>query len=244
MVRAAEFTLLIVIGIFLGVTGPYGTAAEPAISRYAFWLSVTVAGGSIGIGIEALLRRWIGRQWLLLIATAAAMTLPIAVIVLLAMVAVLGHHHEVPADMSPGLLFQVFIVGLFVMGARALARRRERRIIRTIVAPPLPEAEATFRGRLSAKRRMAKLLALEAYDHYVRIHTDAGTELISLRFSDAMAELAGAHGFRVHRSWWVSAQAIEAARWRRGSGELVLEGGLVVPISRSGAPQLRAAGWL
>jgi DNA-binding LytR/AlgR family response regulator len=244
MAIAAEFIMLIAIGIFLGVTGPYGTASEPPLLRCAFWLLVALAGGAIGIGLEVLLCRWVGRKWLLVLTTAAAMTPPITIIVLVTMVVVLGHHHEIPGDISPGLLFQVFVVSLFVMGTRAFARRRERRIVETVVAPPLPEAEAVFRRRLSGKRRMAQLLALEAYDHYVRVHTDAGTELISLRFSDAMAELACAHGYRVHRSWWVSAQAIEAGRWRRGSGELKLAGGLVVPVSRSGAPVLRAAGWL
>ena len=97
--------------------------------------------------------------------------------------------------------------------------------------------------RLSARRRAARLIALAAEDHYVRVHTDAGSELISMRFADAMAELAQAHGFRVHRSWWVAAGAIEGVRWRRGSGEARLEGGLVVPVSRNYAAVIRQAGW-
>lgn len=250
MRMAAEFSLLILISILLGFTGPYGTSAEPALARYTFWLVVTVAGGAIGIGTEAVFRRWIGRRrlfgqkWLLLLIIASVMTPPIAVVVLVAMIVVLGHHHEIPADISPSLLFQVFVVSIIVTVVRSLARRRERRIVETVIAPPLPEAEAKFRRRLSAKRRTARLLALEACDHYVRVHTDAGSELISVRLAEAVAELGGAYGFRVHRSWWVSAQAIKTGRWRRGSGELHLEGGLVVPISRSGAPILRAAGWL
>jgi DNA-binding LytR/AlgR family response regulator len=120
-----------------------------------------------------------------------------------------------------------------------------RRIVetRTIVAPPLPEAERAFRMRLSAKRRGARLIALEAEDHYVRVHTDTGSELLSMRFSEALDELALAHGFRLHRSWWASAEAIEEVRWRRGSGEARLAGGLIVPVSRSSAAALKDAGW-
>ena len=114
---------------------------------------------------------------------------------------------------------------------------------RIIVAPPLPEAEAAFRRRLSAKRRGARLIAIEAHDHYLRVHTDAGVELITLRLSDAVEELAQAHGWRVHRSWWVAADAIEAVRWRRGGGEIRLPGDLRAPVSRTYSAHLKEAGW-
>ncbi|RYD87614.1 MAG: LytTR family transcriptional regulator, partial [Sphingomonadales bacterium] len=113
-----------------------------------------------------------------------------------------------------------------------------------VIAPPLPEAEAAFRRRLSAKRRAARLIAIEADDHYLKVHTDEGVELVTMRFADALAELKGAHGFRLHRSWWAAGDAIEAVRWRRGgTGEALLAGGLTVPVSRSQAPALKAAGW-
>ena len=97
--------------------------------------------------------------------------------------------------------------------------------------------------RLSARRRTTRLIALEAEDHYVRVHTDAGSELLTMRFSDALAELALAHGHRLHRSWWAAADAIEGIRWRRSGGEARLSGGLVAPVSRSFAVALKEAGW-
>jgi DNA-binding LytR/AlgR family response regulator len=114
---------------------------------------------------------------------------------------------------------------------------------RTVIAPPLPDAERAFRLRLSAKRRGARLIALEAEDHYVRVHTDAGSELLLMRFSEAVEELAQAHGHRLHRSWWVSGEALEAVRWKRGGGEARLAGGLTAPVSRSYAAALKQAGW-
>jgi DNA-binding LytR/AlgR family response regulator len=84
---------------------------------------------------------------------------------------------------------------------------------------------------------------VEAEDHYLRVHTDAGEELITARFGDALVELAGWPGFRTHRSWWVAACAIEDVRWRRGRGEARLTSGLTVPISRSQAQALKVAGW-
>jgi hypothetical protein len=64
--------------------------------------------------------------------------------------------------------------------------------------------------RLPARVRFARLFAIEAHDHYVRVHTDAGTELVTARFADAVDELVGVHGFRVYRSWWDSGSAIRS----------------------------------
>ena len=143
------------------------------------------------------------------------------------------------------LLWQVFPILLALMAVRALVWRRApaRVETRTVVAAPLPEAEAVFRRRLSAKRRTARLIAVEAHDHYLKVHTDCGEEMITLRFADALTELERAHGWRVHRSWWVAADAVEGVRWRRGAGELRLVGGLTAPVSRTHAPVLKEAGW-
>ena len=144
------------------------------------------------------------------------------------------------------LLWQVWPIMLAAMAVRALVWRRlpVRVETRTLVVPPLPEAETAFRRRLSARRRGARLIAIEAHDHYLRVHTDAGAELIALRFADALDELARAHGWRIHRSWWVAADAVEAVRWRRGAGEVRLVGGLTAPVSRTHGPALKEAGWL
>ena len=241
-----ETIVLLAIGLFLGLIGPFGTASEPTIGRYLFWLLVIAAGGALGAAVEAGLRRRVANEWIRAVATAATITPPVTLLVFVAMIVVLGHDHAFFSAVTAALIGQVFVISLFVMVLRLLARRPSKPVVetRTIVAPPLPEAEARFRTRLSAKLRSARLLAVEAHDHYVRVHSDAGTELLTARFADVVAELSGAHGFRVHRSWWVSAAAIKSARWERARGELVLDGGKRVPISRSGAPLLRAAGWL
>ena len=96
------------------------------------------------------------------------------------------------------LLWQVSVIAAPVMAVRALIWRPLQTIIetRTIVLPPTPAAESAFRQRLSAKRRAARLIAIEAYDHYLRVHTDAGCELLTLRFSDALLDLQAAMATR------------------------------------------------
>lgn len=240
---AAELVLLLAMGLFMGAIGPYGTAVLPPLQSYVYWIACIVGGGLIGIAIDETLGPRAGGSWRRLVLTSLAMTPAVTWLVILVGHVVAGHSIRVPRYLT--LTWQVFIICVPVMALRALVWRRPRTVIETriVIAPPLPESEAVFRRRLSARRRGARLIAIEADDHYLRVHTDAGSELVTASFASALEELAGAHGFRTHRSWWVAADAIETVRWRRGLGEARLAGDLVVPVSRTHAPAVKAAGW-
>ena len=240
---AAELALLLATGLFMGAIGPYGTGGFPPGVGYLYWILCIVGGGIFGIAIDAALGRRIASFWPRLAVNSILMT-P-AVTLLVVGVGVLLARQPATLSRYLGLLWQVLVICVPVMALRALAWRGVRTVVqtRTIVAPPLPEAEAAFRRRLSAKRRTARLIAVEAYDHYLRVHTDAGAELVTMRFADALEELAGVHGFRTHRSWWIAADAIQTVRWRRGVGEARLAGDLTAPVSRTHAPALKEAGW-
>ena len=237
---ALELALLAAVGLVLGLLGPYRTLDVPPLLRTIYWLLATFGSGLAGITIDALLGPRIRGFWLRVAVVALAMTPPVTLFIYALNALLL----DLPRRwwLLPELGGQVFVVALALMALRALAWRRVVET-RTVVVPPLPEAEREFRLRLSAKRRAARLIAVEAEDHYVRVHTDAGSELVGMRFAEAMAELALAHGYRLHRSWWAAADAIEAVKWKRGSGEARLAGGLVAPVSRSCASALKRAGW-
>jgi DNA-binding LytR/AlgR family response regulator len=84
---------------------------------------------------------------------------------------------------------------------------------------------------------------VEAEDHYLRLHTSRGQDLILMRLSDAVAELEGIEGAQTHRSWWVAKAAVEAARRGDGRATLQVKGGVEAPVSRAYAKALREAGW-
>lgn len=239
---AAETALLLVMGVFLAVLGPFGTAERSELVRFIYWPAVIVGGGVIGIAVDILVRRWLGGFWTRLLLVTAVMTAPVTALVFAVSSVLLG-----PPSNQPHLallFFQVGVISFGVMGLRQLAWRG----VWTERAAGDAQAEAidpssAFRQRLSARRRAARLLAVEAEDHYLRVHTDAGDELITLRFSDALIELERLSGYQTHRSWWVAAAAIEAVRWRRGRGELRLSHGLTVPVSRTYSATLKREGW-
>lgn len=240
---AIEIAVLTAMGLVAGALGPFDSDGMPTVTRYAYWTGNLVGGGLIGGAIDSLLVRRMAGTWRRVLATAVLMTPLVALFVSGMMILFFG--------MGPGahgyamLLWQVFVISLPAMAVRALVWRRPPVQVetRTVIAPPLPEAEAAFRRRLTARRRAARLIAVEAHDHYLRVHTDEGAELITARMADALAELAGAHGYQTHRSWWVAGDAIEAVSWRRGTGEARLAGGVVAPISRGQAQALKDAGW-
>lgn len=234
----AELALWVAIGVVMAFLGPFGWSERSLAERLLYWLCAMVGGGLIGVAVDTLVRRRLDRFWPRLLAVSALMTPPVMLLVGLVNIAMFGTHVAFWRSWPPW--FQVFIVCFAAMALRQLAWDRPQ--VREAEAPGTA-SDAAFRRRLSAKRREARLIAVEAEDHYLRVHTDAGDELVTARFADALDELAGVKGFRTHRSWWVAADAIEAVRWKRGRGEAALAGGLVVPVSRSNAAALKEAGW-
>lgn len=87
--------------------------------------------------------------------------------------------------------------------------------------------------------------ALRSEDHYVRTYTDSGESLQLFRLSDAVGELErlGYNGLQVHRSYWVSNDAvkfleIDGRKWR-----LLLDNGLSVPVSQTYREAVTNAGF-
>ncbi|MEM7293625.1 MAG: LytTR family DNA-binding domain-containing protein [Pseudomonadota bacterium] len=88
------------------------------------------------------------------------------------------------------------------------------------------------------------VVALEAQEHYVRVHHSKGSDLIYHRFSDAVTSIGVEHGVRVHRSWWVADSAIERATRKGRQHRLLLRNQLEVPVSHSNLEAVRSRGLL
>jgi LytTr DNA-binding domain len=102
----------------------------------------------------------------------------------------------------------------------------------TTVTPAAPAGVPRFLRQVSPKLGR-DLLAIAAEQHYVRVFTKLGSDLILYRFSDAVVELAGWPGIRIHRSYWVMRTAIDQVQPRGKSYSVTLTNGQVVPVSVS-----------
>jgi len=111
--------------------------------------------------------------------------------------------------------------------------------------PPPSAASMAALDPLFAKIRpevRGALLAVQAEAHFIRVHTTRGQDLIHHRFGEALKALASLPGERVHRSWWVAADAID--QQASSSTQLRLLNGLDVPVGRTYMMDARRAGLL
>ncbi|MDQ3125286.1 MAG: LytTR family transcriptional regulator [Pseudomonadota bacterium] len=237
---AAELVALVLFGLFLAAVAPFGSAEAPLPFRYLYWQLAMVGGGVLAALIEPLVvRRLPGRPRLFVLAQLTAMTPAIAVWISLLPVILLGARisaERILQVMPDVLTINVAVVVLAWLTRKALGRRP---------APPVPEglAPAAIRTRLPPRLARARLVAVEAEDHYLRIRTEAGSALVLMRLGDALEALSGLDGFRTHRSWWVARAAVEAVRWKGGRGALTLSDGSSAPVSRTYAAALKGADW-
>ena len=97
-------------------------------------------------------------------------------------------------------------------------------------------------ARLPANLRGGDIWALEAEEHYTKIHTSKGNTLLLMRFSDAITEMDPQPGLQVHRSFWVSRRAVERVARVDKRWVVQLKGGLEIPVSRSYRVTVQSAG--
>jgi len=97
-------------------------------------------------------------------------------------------------------------------------------------ATPIDGAPAFLRKLPFEKR--GTLWAITAEQHYLRVYTDKGDDLILMRFSDALDQLAALEGLQVHRSHWVAREGVERLEKEDKKLSIVLKNGVTVPVSR------------
>lgn len=225
--------------LLLAVAGAFGTADSPFHRRLAYWLVVMAAGSAWGELCQAWLKRRVelgGRPW----RHVAILTLLVAAPMTLFVWAATGPFFGgrlYPLALLPQLIVPVVTVTGAVCALGVFLGRAAPAVTHAAPGP------ARFLDRLPPRLRGARLIAVEAEDHYLRLHTDRGSDLILMRLSDALAELEGVEGAQTHRSWWVARDAVVGVERGDGRARLTLEGGIAAPVSRRYARALREAGW-
>jgi len=229
-------------GVFLAFIGPFGTGDAPLWQRCAYWVGLCAGGTGLAIGIGAAMHLLFDprdrRPLILALATALLMTPPSTLVVYWVTEDLFGWR------VMNGSLLEfagpVLLICLAMNGVNALAHRAPPQ---THASPTENAAPPRFLERLPPKLRGGVLYAVSAEDHYLRLHTSKGADLILMRLTDAITELQGLEGAQTHRSWWVARSAVKGARASDGRAVLDLEGGVQAPVSRGYARALKAEGW-
>lgn len=233
------------IGAFLAFTNPFGaTGSLPYWAGFLYW-TLLVAEGWFGATFiadttEKIFPRING------LANRAIATALIAAVVCGTIVLIqLAVHQPVPQSYLPTLYGSVLGISIAIASLgwlvdRAFAGPRPGAVTHAAAAGAQP---VRFMERLPAKLKGAALYAVSSEDHYLRLHTSKGADLILMRLSDAILELEGLEGAQTHRSWWVAREAVESTRRYGDKMVLVLKGGAEAPVSRPNVRALREAGW-
>jgi DNA-binding LytR/AlgR family response regulator len=238
-------SIAIAAAVFLAVAGAFGTGAAPLVLRLSYWTTTMVAASVLATGLfMPIYRRGLLDRRPVLSSAAAGLILALPLTVLVWFVSGLFFPDRAPRRLAALAAYfpPVLLVSILMTAVNHLAADRASARRLTHAAPDGAEPPR-FIERLPLRLRGAELYAIEAEDHYLRLHTSQGSDLILMRLSDAVAELEGIEGARTHRSWWVARMAVTGARRGDGRAVLTLRNGVEAPVSRSYAGPLREAGW-
>lgn len=224
------------LGLIFAWLGVYNTGELPFYKSFVFWTTTMAVGAGTSVVLAPLV--WgprfeeVGAIFKIGIA-AAIISIPVTLILVF---------FFAPGNLGPGRLLSqytyVLVISLIVTTAA---------YVRSVMIEPADASEKTdpvavFLERLPVKFRTAELHAISSEDHYLRVHTSLGEELILMRLADAVRELAGADGLQVHRSWWVAKAGIRDEKRVDGRSLLILPSGTEVPVSRSYRAKAKEAG--
>lgn len=228
-------------GVVLALLGALGTEDQPLLVRLLYWVPLIMGGSVVASFVTRfvlLIPRAGANAWIFGALLAIAVSIPVTVLVI-AYTALFGSEFSLRA--LPSLYSAVLVITAAMTGIMMLASRPGA----VTHAPPAGAATSPvrFMERLPPKLRGAVIYAVSAEDHYLRLHTSKGSDLILMRLSDAMVELEGLEGAQTHRSWWVARDAVESARREGDRMTLVLKGGAEAPVSRPNVKPLRDSGW-
>jgi len=231
----------IVAGGFLAFSGAFGSIGAPLWWRLLYWIPLIIAGGFWSQICSRIVEQFIdteARPWVGIAALSLLMSVPVTIMVWAA-TALLFWQRIPQWHVLPDYFLPVLAVVLPLCAINVFLERRQP--VETHAAPS--HAPARFLQRLPAKLRNSRLLAVQSEDHYLRLYTDKGSDLILMRLSDALEELDGLEGAQTHRSWWVAKDAVAHVSRGDGRASLTLFDGTIAPVSRRYARALREAGW-
>lgn len=237
--------------LLFSVTGPFGTDDIPFLPRLAYWFALHAATWSVALafalGGEILLRRHVRSMLARMLAGSLAAALPIGLVVGLLGLAWFGRTMTLASYLSE-VAVSLPLCGIFcALTYMTMSGDPGLKAAGVVQPPPSgadPDETAGESREPALLRRLAphnrgRLRHISVEDHYSMVRTSGGSELILMRFSDAIRETEPAEGMQVNRSHWVAGDFVDGLRLANGRLTIVLKDGTEVPVSRTYAEAVR-----
>ncbi len=252
----AEAAIMALVGIVLAVTGAFGTGDLPLATRFAYWIGgLLLAGCALQIVLLATRRvaELLGWRdhW------AYALSVPLLAVIIFMTLDMFSAPDTPPPT---GLYFQIMLLGagffilfgaIYTITGKYVSGASPDAVPGNLSAKGVPSPSHTEPCGLAQTQlhcrlppAFAPIVALSAEDHYTRVHSAQGSDLILMNLSDAIGAMPADSGLQVHRSWWVTRGAVIRAQRSGRSVTLALTGGVAAPVSRANLHHVRAMGWL
>jgi hypothetical protein len=232
--RALSFAA--VLGVLLGVIGPFGSYLNPMPLRLLDQVVMTI-GGTVLAGVLIPLQLRIGRRLGLPLLFSLAVALVVTAVPIAALSALVSsliwpwnlRFYKPSTWYFEAILMLSALFALWVVleGARTAWRG---------AAASSPTAQVPL--------AVGAAICLQTEDNYVRVHRERGSSLELMPLHEAIERFGRADGLQVHRSWWVAASAVEGAERDARNWRLRLSNGLRVPVARNRVVEARARGWI
>jgi DNA-binding LytR/AlgR family response regulator len=227
--------------IVVAIAAPFGTGeAFSFIQRLFYWgaigLFTYLPAMVVSMFVSLILKGRGVPERLSLALGGLAASIPVVAIVLIISNLVVG----MPLSILPSIplfLLQCAAISVAVVAVHYLLRTRTEDVDPAVGRRP---QASSLQSRLPLAVR-GPVQHLEMQDHYVRVTTEKGSELVLMRMADAIADLGGEDGLQVHRSHWVAKNAVVSSRREKGRVVLTLPHGTEVPVSRTFAPAVKEA---
>jgi DNA-binding LytR/AlgR family response regulator len=230
--------------MFLAVSGAFMGAQASLARRLVYWVPVMMAGGVYGrltASLIARIPRATANEWVFGALLALAISAPATVLIWAYSTWFFGE--ALRAATLPYYAGPVLTISSAMTAIMMLVGRPGQMTYAPQDPAFAPTAQPRFFERFPPKLKGGLIYAVEAEDHYLRLHTSKGSDLILMRLADAIGELDGVEGAQTHRSWWVAKDGVETARRDGDKVLLKLKDGAEAPVSRPNVRPLRDAGW-
>jgi hypothetical protein len=256
---------LLAVAVVLGLTGPFGTFNRlPLLPRFGYWLTMALATfllgyAAIGLTLRHLRAGTVGSRPLRIVLAGFAAGVPVTAAAVMLNHFLLGDAVG-PATELAGFYIECSLIAAVISFLFSLVEGvgnetdgREPAAAPADANSDLPDEAASvvqpapandappLLERLPVRLR-GRLLYLSMQDHYVDVHTDKGSTLVLMRLGDAIRETGNVAGLQIHRSHWVTLDAVEGPKRQGGRLFLKMTDGALLPVSRGAQESVKAAG--
>ncbi|MCG7574140.1 LytTR family transcriptional regulator [Phaeobacter sp. CNT1-3] len=264
MTLPETMTILASVWGVLALVGPFGTIDMLNIAeRLGYWGVVSIASYGWGSLMAILFRPKLEQRGLILHILASTVATGMGISALVLTMNMLTLDWSPTSEELSRLLPILFGICLIVSASVIHFSHKRRKAAAAALpassstddevtnTPPIEEsvtpADADITPpiweRLPFDKR-GPLVALSVEDHYVRIKTLQGEEMILMRLSDAIREVGSTPGAQVHRSHWAAFDQVKSVRREGDRAILTMINGDEIPVSRANMPKIKEAGLL